>query len=211
MPKRSKAQVIARMNEVGVSQRVCLGQCPMKKEGTPSAIDQEKRSVPFILISEDNAGERYDWWTDEVYVEELDVGGANYDSLRTFFTDHNPSVDNAIGRVENARVDGSALKADVIFGSSVRGEEVFQKYLDGILTDVSIGYRVNDVVITSEKDKPDHVLVTDFDIVELSAVWKGFDSGASVGRQQEVTPSAPVMDSRNVDNLKRQLNLKEKL
>ena len=103
MPKRSKSQIIARMNEVGVSNRVCPGQCTMKRAGTPAEINMESRSVPFILISENNAGERYDWWNDEVYIEELDVNGANYKSLRTFFTDHNPSVDNAIGRV-NCRI-----------------------------------------------------------------------------------------------------------
>ena len=211
MKKKNKAQIIARMNEVGVSKRVCLGSCPMQRDGAVSDINIEERSVPFTLVSENNAGERFDWWEGEVYIEELDIQGANYQGLRTFFTDHSPSVDNAIGRVENTRIDGSALKADVIFGASGRSEEVFQKYLDGILTDVSIGYRVNDVVVTSRKDEPDHVLVTDFDIVELSAVWKGFDSGANVGRQTEEVPEVVKTDSRNTENLKRQLKLKEKL
>ena len=209
--KKNKAQIIARMNEVGVSKRVCLGVCPMKRQGSVADIDKEARSIPFTLISDDNAGERFDWWEGEVYIEELDVQGANYQGLRTFFTDHRPSVDNAIGKVENIRIDDSALKADVIFGSSGRGEEVFQKYVDGILTDVSIGYRVNDVVVTSKQDEPDHIMVTDFDILELSAVWKGFDSGANVGRQAEDVPTTPKMDSRNTDTLKRQLELKEKL
>ena len=210
--KRNKKQIIARMNEIGVSKRVCLGNCPMKREGSVDDINIEERSVPFTLISEDNAGERFDWWEGEVYIEELDVQGANYQGLRTFFTDHRPSVDNAIGRVENTQVDNNRLKADVVFGSSVRSGEVFQKYLDGILTDVSIGYRVNDVVITEKKGEPDHVLVTDFEIVELSAVWKGFDTGANVGRQVETHPEPEVvMDSRNNDTMKRQLKLKEKL
>ena len=199
------------MNEIGVSKRVCLGTCPMKREGPIADIDKEARSVPFILISEDNVGERFDWWEGEVYIEELDVTGANFEGLRTFFTDHKPSVDNAIGRVENKRIDGSALKADVVFGSDHRSEEVFQKYLDGILTDVSIGYKINDVVVTSKKDEPDHVLVTDFDIVELSAVWKGFDSGANIGRQTVDIKTTPKMDSRNTENLKRQFELKEKM
>lgn len=147
-------------------------------------IDEEKKMIPFILISKNNATERYDWWEDEVYVEELDVNGADYSELRTFFKDHSPSVDTAIGRVENVRVDGGELKADVYFGSDDVSYGVFRKYKEGILSDVSIGYRINDFRKTVKKDEPSHILVTDFRIVELSAVWRGADSGAVMGRQK---------------------------
>jgi len=211
MPKeqRTKEEIIARMNEIGVSKRVCLGSCPMKR-AEDGSIGKEARKVSFILVSEENAGERFDWWEGEVYIEELDVQGANYQGLRTFFKDHRPSVDNAIGRVENTRIDGSTLKADVIFGSDRRSKEVFQKYVDGILTDVSIGYRINDVVITKKDGDPDHVLVTDFEIVELSAVWKGFDAGAGVGRSSATEPVVE-MDKRDITVMERQLKLKEKM
>ncbi|UFH59829.1 peptidase [Sulfurovum mangrovi] len=218
MPKRTKEQIIQRMNEIGVSKRVCLGNCPMKRVESDGVINEETRTVPFILISDDNSGERYDWWSGEVYIEELDVDGANFERLRTFFTDHRPSVDNAIGRIENARVEGGMLKADVIFGGDERSKGVFEKYRDGILTDVSIGYRVNDVVITEKKGEPDHVMVTDYEVVELSAVWRGFDSGASVGRSDKTETNdetegsqTPEMDGRCVEVLKRKLKLKEKI
>ena len=215
---RKKDEIIARMNEVGVSKRVCLGNCPMKRVEDDGLIDEETRTVPFVLISDDNAGERYDWWEGEIYIEELDVDGADFDRLRTFFTDHCPSVDNAIGRIENARVEDGKLKSDVVFGGDDRSKGVFEKYRDGILTDVSIGYRVNDVVVTSKKDEPDHVLVTDYEVVELSAVWRGFDAGASVGRSDKTetndetdSSQTPEMDGRCVDVLERELKLKEKM
>lgn len=177
-------------------------------------IDKESKKVPFVIISKENAGRRYDWWKDEEYIEELDVSGAKYSELKTFFKDHEPSVDNAIGRVENARVEDGELKVDVIFGSDDNSYQVFRKYLDGILTDVSIGYSINDVITTERKGEPTHVLVTDFEIVELSAVWKGFDKGATVGRQAENIPEAKeqeTFDERSIDILKKQLELKEKL
>jgi hypothetical protein len=212
MPKkqRTKEEIIARMNEIGVSKRVCVGSCPMQRAES-GVIDHEERKVSFVLISDNNAGERFDWWEGEVYIEELDVQGADYQGLRTFFKDHRPSVDNAIGRVENARVDGSTLKADVVFGSDDRSKEVFTKYADGILTDVSIGYRINDVVITKKDGEPDHVLVTDFEIVELSAVWKGFDAGAGVGRSTPHKEPVEEMDKRDISVMERQLKLKEKM
>ena len=109
-----------------------------------SLIDVENRTIPFIIVSKNNAGERYDWWEGRVFIEELDVKGADLTQLRTFFKDHVPSVDTAIGRVENLRIDGEEIKCDVIFGSDDNSQTVFKKYVEGILTDVSIGYTVDD-------------------------------------------------------------------
>lgn len=145
-------------------------------------IDETTRKVPFILISQDNEGERYDWWTDEVYIEKLDVNGANYERLNTFFKDHIRSVDSAIGKVENIRIEGGQLKADVIFGTDDDAEKIFRKYVEGILTDCSIGYKINATTVEQRKGEPTLVTVTDFEIRELSAVGIGFDKGATVGR-----------------------------
>jgi len=137
-----------------------------------------ENSHRFILISKDNSCERYDWWEGKVFIEELAIEGAKFDQLKTFFTDHNPRVDTAIGAVENKAVEGQELLADVRYGSDEYSQLIKQKYDEGILSDVSIGYRINEIVETKHKDEPNHVLVTDYDIVELSAVWKGADSGA---------------------------------
>ena len=89
-----------------------------------SSINEENRTISFILVSEENEGERYDWWTDEVFIEKLDVNGARYERLKTFFKDHNRSVDSAIGRVENIRVEDGKLKADVVFGTDEADEKI---------------------------------------------------------------------------------------
>ncbi|NPA63613.1 MAG: hypothetical protein GXO16_01440, partial [Epsilonproteobacteria bacterium] len=148
-------------------------------------IDEEQRKIPFILISKDNEGERVDWWNGEKYIERLDVNGAKWDRLRTFFKDHKRSVDSAIGKVENIRIEDGELKADVIFGSSPDAIEIFEKYRDGILHDVSIGYRVNAITVEERAGEPDVVTITDYDILELSAVGVGFDKGATIGRNLE--------------------------
>ena len=206
--KRSKQEIISRMNEVGVMNRSCgKGICPRAK-GDVTKIDIDNRTIPFILVSKDNAGERYDWWNDEVYIEELDPNGARLDELQTFFKDHHTSIDTAIGRIENARVEDAQIKADVVLGTDEDAERIFVKYQDRILTDVSVGYYVNDIVVTSKKDEPDHVMVTDYTLVELSAVWKGFDKGATIGRSAS-TQSEPKK-LRSTDILRRKLNLKQK-
>lgn len=213
--QRTKEQIIARMNEVGVIKRFCQGRCQRgsSAKSDVALIDEKTKTIPFILVSDQNAGERYDWWNDEVYIEELDVTGAHLEELMTFFKDHNKSVDTAIGRIENARVEDGQIKADVIFGTDNNSYLVFQKYRDRILTDVSIGYQVNDITVTEKKGEPTHVLVTDFTIVELSAVWKGFDTGATVGREAQevqIQPEVETPSLRNTDILRRKLNLKEK-
>lgn len=207
---RTKEQIIERMNTVGKMNRFCGRGMSRRVEGKGdvAVIDIDKRTIPFILVSEDNAGERYDWWEDEVYIEELDPDGARLDELQTFFKDHRQEVDTAIGRIENKRVDGAQIKADIIFGSDEDASRVFTKYQDRILTDVSVGYYVNDIVVTSKKDEPDHVLVTDYTIVELSAVWKGFDKGATMGRAKPTLGEPKKL--RNSDVLRKRLNLKQK-
>ncbi len=148
-----------------------------------SLINEKERKIPFILISKDNAGPRYCCGEIE-YNERLDVSGAKFDNLKTFFKDHDRSVDSAIGKVENIRVENGELKADVVFASTPDAIKVFEKYKEGILTDVSIGYRVNAVTIEEKVNEPDVVTVTDFDILEVSAVGVGFDKGATVGRSK---------------------------
>ena len=76
--QKTKEQIIARMNEVGHTTRLCNGACPIARAKSVGEIDKEKRIVPFVLISKDNAGERYDWWEDATYIEELDVKVANF-------------------------------------------------------------------------------------------------------------------------------------
>ena len=156
------------------------------RKATPQTklIDEKKRMIPFILISKDNAGER--WCCGEIdYIERLDVNGAKFDNLKTFFKDHNISVDSAIGRVENIRVEDGELKADVYFADTEDAIKVFEKYRQGVLNDVSVRYRVNAVTIEEKASEPDLVTVTDFEIREVSAVGIGFDKGAVVGRSED--------------------------
>lgn len=174
-----------------------------------SLIDIEGRKVPFILVSKDNAGERFDWWEGRVYVEELDPKGAVLTELRTFFKDHKPNVDTAIGRVENLRLEDDEIKCDVIFGSDADSQKIFQKYVEGILTDVSIGYTIQDTVETEKKGEPTHVLVTKFTPLELSAVWRGFDQGAKVGREANTYEN--VESSKiEMEHIERKLKIMEK-
>ena len=202
---RTKAEIIARINEIGITTRFCNGSCPSQRVKDVGEIDEKKRKVPFIAISEQNAGERYDWWEDETYIEEIDIAGVNTDRLKTFFKDHRCSVDTAIGRIENIQKNKD-LRVDVIFGRDEESDKIFQKYRDGILTDVSIGYVVRDIVVTEKKNEPTHVLITKLDVIELSAVWMGFDAGS--GRSEKFGTIQKSSEQNEIQ--KRLKKLKEK-
>lgn len=182
-------------------------------------INEETRTIPFILVSNDNGGLRYDWWEDEIYEEVLIPSGATFDRLNTFFKDHRMSVDTAIGKVTNIRLEDRQIKADVIFGSDNESQTIFNKFREGILTDVSIGYSIQDTKTTKrDKDYP-LVEVTRFDIHELSAVWKGFDKNAKVGRSADINLEKEVENNEEDTELlrmekekrERRLSLAERL
>ena len=144
----------------------------------PSSDGDKSNTHTFVMVSEDNGGMRYDWYSGESYLEELSIEGASYGSLTTFFKDHNRSVDSAVGRIENVRVDGGTIVSDVTFGTGGDEQSVHRKYTEGILTDVSIGYQINKYEVEERDGEPDVVTITDYEIFELSAVGIGFDKGA---------------------------------
>jgi hypothetical protein len=82
----------------------------------------------------------------------------------------------------------------VRFASDPDAQKVRQKYLDGILTDVSIGY-----IPTEREHDDDIVRVTAYEVLELSAVGIGFDRHAK------------KRDSMNMEELEARIAELEKL
>ncbi len=159
------------------------GAIQTRASSVPPSDGGDDRTLTFTMISEENEGMRYDWWSGDSYIERLDASGAKTDRLNTFFKNHDRGVDDAIGRVTNVRMDGNSLKADVVFGSDA--DSILNKYREGILTDVSIGYAIEKYTVEERDGEPDIVTVTEFDIFELSAVGIGFDRGAKAERGAE--------------------------
>ena len=97
-----------------------------------SSINEEEMTVDFIMVSDNNAGLRYDWWKNEVYEEELDPNGATFDGLNTFFKDHDYRVDTAMGTVLNPRKEDGKNKCTVRFNKDDdESIKLFNKYKNG--------------------------------------------------------------------------------
>lgn len=145
--------------------------------------ENDANTLRFCMISANNACSR---WDNEIgsYDEELSIVGANTKELKTFFKDHEPSVDNAIGKVVCVKCENGELIADVRFASDADAQKILAKYKEGVLSDVSIGYAVRDYLDTREDGRTKR-LVTSYDVYELSAVWKGADKYASIRAANE--------------------------
>lgn len=159
-----------------IQKRDALKGVTQTRKATMAKKQTKDDAITFVMVSDQNEGMRFDWWSGDEYIERLDINGANMESLNTFFKNHDREVDDAIGRVENKRKDGDFLLGDVIFDES--GADIKRKYENRTLTDVSIGYKINKYEVEERENEPDIVTITDFDIMELSAVGIGFDSGA---------------------------------
>ena len=148
------------------------------KEGVDDTV------LSFIMVSSENEGVRYDWSSGEYFVERLDPLGAEYSNLNTFFKNHDRSVESAVGSIINLRKDADGVYADVRFGSDDGSQLIAQKYREGLLTDVSIGYDIKDYKVEEKPNERDMVTVTSYEIRELSAVGVGFDKGAKQRSQE---------------------------
>ena len=114
-----------------------------------SAIDEEARTVG-LSFSSDVPVERWfgmevlDHSPESVDLERLNDGAP-------LLMDHN--INDQIGRVESAMVDGKRGIATVRFSKSTRGSEIFNDVIDGIRQNISVGYRINEMELDESRSE----------------------------------------------------------
>jgi HK97 family phage major capsid protein/HK97 family phage prohead protease len=101
----------------------------------------------------------------------------------------NHRMDQQIGVVENARVEGGKGKATIRFGKSQLATEIFQDVTDGIRQKMSVGYFIHRV---QEDKKKNEFRVIDWEPFEVSVVAVPADPNASIGRSAEFEQEVPV-------------------
>lgn len=154
-------------------------------DAKPRAIDGDDNLVELAFSSETPV-ER--WWGTEV----LDHGN---DSVRMerltsgapLLMDHSNSVRNVIGVVVNARIDEDRVgRATVRFSSRDEAQQIRQDVADGILTKVSVGYRIHKVEINEDEDT---YRAIDWEPFEISMVAIPADDRVGVGRSNTPAPA----------------------
>jgi HK97 family phage major capsid protein len=148
-----------------------------------SNVDVDARTVELSFASE-HPVERYFG----LEILEMSSRAADLNRLNTggaLLSDHDTR--GQIGAVVKAWVgDDKRGHAIVKFSRSQRGQEEFQDVIDGIRTNVSFGYRIQEHnIVRGEGNAPDTVNVTRWEAFEISLVAIPADASVGVGRELE--------------------------
>lgn len=114
----------------------------------PSTFDEQARTVEMVFAT-GTPVYRMDWWTGEGFDEVLDLAPKSVrlerlNSGAPFLKDHSGwSIDNVVGVVERAWVEDGKGKAVIRFADTEDVKPILQKVKDGILRNVSVGYKVH--------------------------------------------------------------------
>lgn len=114
-------------------------------------------------------------------------GEVNLDRLNDgapwLFNHDNFSRENRIGVVESATLKNRRIEAVVRLSKRDDVDDIWQDIQDGILRNVSVGYTINEKVLTREgKGAPSEFRVTDWTPFEVSSVSTPADQTVGIGR-----------------------------
>lgn len=154
------------------------------------AVDEKKRTVSIAVSSELAVARSFG---NEILVHE--AGAIDMAFLASgrapLLLDHD--MEKQIGVIESVELSADkVLRAKVRFGRSALAQEVFQDVVDGIRSNVSVGYRVNKME-RSPTDK-DSYLVRSWSPLEVSVVSIPADPSVGVGRSAAALEPKPTIE-----------------
>jgi len=186
---------------------------PLAIRAAVGKIDEETRSVELVF-STGAAVERYDWWTgkryleklslkkDHVRLERLNAGAPLLDAHSAW------SIHDQIGVVEtdSVRLTAKEARATVRFSRRETVEPIWTDVRDGIIRNVSVGYRVHKFEEDQGKDNKLPVRTAiDWEPYEISMVPMPADVGAQVrsGDRSHANTCLIVRSCADDDRLRR--------
>lgn len=154
-----------------------------------STLDAKERTVRMVWSSGASV-RRMDFWTGEEWIEELsmDASAVRLERLNTggpLLNSHNRyDLRDIIGVTEKAWLEDGKGMADVRFSKREDVGPLWQDVQDGIIRNVSVGYKVHrfEDVSTKEdvKGKVRRMRAVDWEPMEVSLVPIGADAGAGL-------------------------------
>lgn len=149
-----------------------------------------------IAISSEFEVERAGWLGDR-WIERLDHSPGAVDMARavkglSLLLEHDTR--QIVGKVSGIRVDSDrVLRGEPRFSRSARGKEAAQDFEDDILTEVSVGYRIHEVVLAEVRDEVPVYEVTRWEPLEVSLVAVPADNSVGKGRNAANLAAASVI------------------
>lgn len=158
----------------------------LRAEVAPSTLNVEKRTVEIVWTT----GARvlrglWDPFLEELSLDPKHVRMERLNGGAPLLDSHNADGIRAVlGVVESAKLEKSRGVATVRFDSGPEGEDAFRKVREGILRNVSVGYRVHKMVKVEDGESKTPVYrAVDWEPHELSMVPIGADAGAGTRAQ----------------------------
>ena len=171
------------------------------------AVDEEKRTVKIAVSSEEPVERSFGAEILDHSPESIDLSFAKSGRM-PLWLDHDPK--QQIGIVEDVRLDGLSrrLRAKVRFGKNGLAKEVFEDVVDGIRSNISVGYQVNKM----DKDGADRYRVKSWFPMEVSVVSIPADRTVGVGRSAEdnlhqTTHAIPKTERKNEMSEENQIDI----
>jgi HK97 family phage prohead protease len=173
----------------------------MRATVVPDSLDEETRSVELVWTT--GARVMRGFW--ERYWEELSVAPKHVrmDRLKSgtapLLNAHDGySLRGVIGVVEKAWLKNKEGGARVRFAKAEddpEADQIFRKVKDGIIRNVSVGYRVHRLEkVEDGEDKIPVMRATDWEPYEISMVPMGADAGAGVRAEGAETNPCEIVD-----------------
>lgn len=167
------------------------GKVSFEGNWVPKSVNEDDYSIELIA-STGARGMRVPWY-DEPYFEELAMGHGNIRLDR--FNNGAPLLDNhesqnlndQIGVVERSWIENGKLHARVRFRSNEKSQEIFNDVKNGVIRNVSVGYKIHEME-ESQGDDDEFVtrVATDWEPVELSFVPINFDMHATTRTEKQI-------------------------
>ena len=186
MNDKEKAEFIEKLNAEGLSREGTIE--AIREETTPDADPQFE-----ISFSSETPVQRFYGMeilghkSAEIDLEWMNGGTA------PLLLDHDPR--SQIGVIEKAWISKSRGKALVRFGHGTQAQEIRQDVEDGIRRNVSVGYAVHDLKLTSsEAGKPDEFRITRWTPKESSIVALPADASVGVGRNTPAEHETQILE-----------------
>lgn len=169
------------------------------------AIDGEKRTIELSFSSEQPVDrffgiEILDHGKGSVVTDWLNSGRA------PLLADHDPSIQ--IGVVESSEIGKDRVgRAVVRFGKGTQADAYFQDVQDGIRTNISVGYRIHQMILEEENDSGAIYRATKWEPLEISLVSIPADQSVGIGRaageekEIQILNQKTNMEKRTMDKI----------
>jgi len=152
---------------------------------------------------------KYSYVNDEMYDEELVVdstairlGRLNSGAAPVLNTHSDYTLDDVLGVVmpNSARIEGSVGRASLKIDGGSENEPIIRKILDGIIRNVSVGYRVHRYEVIREDGKVPLYRAIDWEPYEISLVPIGADAGAGIRSNPHIFPCEIITNPTQKEN-----------